>query len=73
MRIIIGLLFFIILFPIACIKCVFPNPTPPYKNKGLYAVAGDFDTAWAAAWANLLLFPTTKLSKVYLGFKKVLL
>ena len=50
-------------FPIACIKCVFPRPTPPYKNNGLYAVAGASATASAAACANLLLSPTTNVSK----------
>ena len=35
--------------------------------------AGDADTASAAACANLLLLPTTKLSNVYLGFKQLLL
>ena len=57
-----------ILFPIACIKWVFPKPTPPYRNKGLYDFPGSFPTANAAACANLLLFPTTKVSKVYFGF-----
>ena len=59
----------IIWCPIACIKCVLPRPTPPYKNKGLYALAGDSATATHAACANLLLLPITKVSKVYLGFK----
>ena len=35
--------------------------------------AGDSETAKAAACANLLLLPITKLSKVYFGFKKLLL
>ena len=56
-------------FAIACIKWVLPKPTPPYKKSGLYDVAGASATANAAACANLLLFPTTKLSNVYLGFK----
>ena len=66
------LLFSRILFPIACIKWVLPKPTPPYKNNGLYEFEGSFPTANAAAWANLLLFPTTKVSNVYLGFNVVL-
>ena len=59
-----------ILFPIACIKCVFPKPTPPYINNGLYVFAGLSATASAAACAKLLLFPTTNVSKVYFGFKE---
>src|SRR5216683_2284401 len=35
-------------------------------NSGLYALAGASATATAAAWANLLLEPMTKVSKVYL-------
>jgi O-antigen ligase len=45
-----------------------PRPTPPYINNGLYAFAGDSATAREAAWANLLLLPITKESKVYFGF-----
>ena len=63
------LLFFNISFPIACIKWVLPSPTPPYKNKGLYEVAGASATAKAAACAKELLLPTTKLLKVYFGFR----
>ena len=33
-------------------------------------MAGDSATATAAAWANLLLAPVTKVSKVYLGFSR---
>ena len=61
---------FIIECPIACIKCVFPRPTPPYKNNGLYAFAGDSATATHAAWANLLLLPITNVSNVYFGFNR---
>jgi len=52
-----------------CIKCVFPRPAPPYKKRGLYAPPGDSATATETAWAILLVGPTTKVSKVYLGFK----
>ena len=52
-----------------CIKWVFPSPAPPWIKRGLYIFPGDSATAKAAAWANLLLFPTTKVSKVYFGFK----
>ena len=55
--------------PIACIKCVLPKPTPPWRNNGLYEVAGASATARAAAWANLLYPPTTKVSNVYFGFR----
>src|SRR3954465_5162631 len=27
-------------FPIACIRCVLPRPTPPYRNSGVYAWPG---------------------------------
>ena len=64
-------LFFITWCPIACIKCVFPNPTSPYKNNGLYEVPGASATAKEAACANLLLFPTTNVSNVYLWFKEL--
>src|SRR5688500_18103039 len=39
-------------------------------NKGLYALAGASATATAAACANRLLEPITKVSKVYLGFSR---
>lgn len=32
-------------WPIACIRCVLPRPTPPYINRGLYACAGASATA----------------------------
>ena len=50
-----------------CIKCVFPSPTPPYRNSGLYTSPGDSATATDAACAKLLLLPTTNVSKVYFG------
>src|SRR6266704_3677307 len=40
-------------------------------NSGLYALAGASATATAAACANLLLEPMTKVSKVYFGFSLV--
>ena len=40
-------------------------------KSGLYALAGASATATAAAWANRLLAPMTKVSKVYLGFSRV--
>jgi hypothetical protein len=52
-----------------CIKCVFPRPTPPYKNRGLQISPGASATFRAYACAKLLLPPTTKVSNVYLGFK----
>ena len=39
--------------PIDCIKCVFPNPTPPYIKNGLYEVPGFFDIAKAALEATV--------------------
>ena len=42
----------------------FPRPTPPYKNRGLKGAFSDSATRRAAAWANSLGFPTTKLSNV---------
>ena len=44
----------------------FPNPTPPYKNKGLNVTGPISDTRFAAACANSFGFPTTNLSKVNL-------
>ncbi len=41
-------------------------------KRGLYALAGDSDTARAAACANLLLLPTTNVLNVYLGFRAVI-
>src|SRR5690242_6357754 len=54
--------------PIACIKCVLPSPTPPYRKSGLYDFDGCSATACAAACANWLLLPTTNVSNVYRGF-----
>ena len=59
-------------FPIAWSKCVFPKPTPPYRNRGLYAAAGFSATAKEAASASRLFAPTTKLSKVYRGLRFML-
>ena len=39
-------------------------------NSGLYALAGASATATAAACANRLLAPMTKVSKVYFGFSR---
>src|SRR5574342_101350 len=50
-------------------RCVLPSPTPPYTKSGLYALAGLSATACAAACANWLDGPTTKLEKVYFGFR----
>ncbi len=52
----------------ACIRWVFPSPTPPYIKSGLYDFAGASATASEAACAKRLLFPITKVLKVYLGF-----
>src|SRR5699024_11958510 len=49
-------------------RWVLPNPTPPYTNKGLSDFAGASATANDAACAKRLAAPTTKVSKVYLGF-----
>ena len=40
-------------------------------NSGLYALAGASATATAAAWANRLLEPMTKVSNVYFGLSRV--
>src|SRR3989338_3423879 len=55
----------------ACIRCVFPRPTPPYMNNGLYALAGESLTARDAALAKRFDGPTTKLSNVYLGLRPI--
>ncbi len=52
------------LFPIACMRWVLPSPGPPYMKSGLNVVARSFVTASAAARANLLLLPDTKVLKV---------
>src|SRR5690606_11863072 len=39
-------------------------------NNGLYAFAGASATATAAAWANRLLAPMTKVSKVYFALSR---
>ena len=41
-------------------------------NNGLYERAGPSATASAAAWANRLLEPATKVSKVYFGLRRLL-
>ena len=51
----------------ACMRCVLPNPTPPYRNSGLNVTAVPSATRRAAACANSFGFPTIKLSKVNLG------
>ena len=40
-------------------------------NSGLYALAGASATATAAAWANRLLEPMTKVSKMYFGLSRL--
>src|SRR5215218_9043980 len=51
--------------PIACIRWVFPRPTPPYRNNGLYACPGRSATDRLAACARRFADPTMKLEKVY--------
>src|SRR4051812_46911558 len=58
-------------FPIAWIRCVLPRPVGPYTNNGLYAMPGLRITAWAAAYANSLNWPTIKVEKVKRGFRFV--
>ena len=61
--------FSLISTPIACAKCVLPNPTPPKINKGLNAVPpGLLATAIPAERANLFDSPSTKLSKFWCKF-----
>ena len=50
----------------ACIRWVFPKPLLPYINSGLYIAPGFSATASPIAFANLLLSPEIKLSKLYL-------
>src|SRR5690606_2521344 len=50
--------------PMAWIRWVLPRPTPPYRNNGLYEVPGFSATCKAAARANWLALPVTKLSNV---------
>ena len=57
----------------ACIKCVFPRPTPPYKNNGLNGTSLFSETLRAAANANSLGLPTMKLLKVNLLSKSELI
>jgi hypothetical protein len=46
-------------------RWVLPRPTPPYTNRGLYALEGGASaTASAAAWANLFDGPGTNVSNV---------
>ena len=60
-----GFLFFISC-AIACIKWVLPNPTPPYKNKGLNGTSLASETLLAAAKASSFGFPTMKFANVNL-------
>ena len=54
--------------PIACIRCVLPRPTPPYRNSGLKpGLDGRSATLLAQACANSFGLPTTKLSKLKRG------
>ena len=45
-----------------CKRCVFPNPTPEYINRGLNLPPGSDATLNADEYASLLDSPTTKLS-----------
>jgi hypothetical protein len=58
-------------FHIACIRCVLPSPTLPYKNRGLYVSHGFSATALAAEKAKLLLDQTIKLSNLKLGSNSI--
>src|SRR5262245_21877333 len=49
-------------------RCVLPRPTLPWRKNGLYAFPGASAVPAAAAQVKRLHGPTTKLSKVYLGF-----
>ncbi len=52
----------------ACIRCVLPSPTPPYRNSGLKpGEEGWSATRRAQAKANSFGLPTTKVSKVKRG------
>ncbi len=51
-------------WPIACMRCVLPNPTPPWMKRGLYTFAGESLTAKAAAWAKRFDGPTMNSEKV---------
>src|SRR5690625_2082655 len=53
----------------SCSRWVLPKPDTPYIWSGLYALPGTSATATAAAWANRLLEPMTKVSNVYRGFR----
>ena len=56
-------------FAIACKRCVFPRPTPPYIIRGLKAPSPGFCETWVAAFlANSLCGPSIKASKTLLGF-----
>ena len=52
---------------IACIRCVLPSPTPPYRNSGLKGAAGKSAMRLAAANASSFGCPTTKFSNVQRG------
>src|SRR5438067_4156861 len=52
----------------AWIRCVFPSPTPPYTNRGLYEVG------WPATWrpaarASWFALPATNVAKVNPGLR----
>src|SRR5450631_2727703 len=53
--------------PIALSMCDFPVPGTPYRNSGLYMVPGEVTTDIAAACAQRLYAPTSKVSKVQFG------
>ena len=50
--------------PIACKRCVFPRPVPPYKKSGLYAPPGRSETDCDAACASRVPEPTTYVANV---------
>src|SRR6478609_5921318 len=54
-----------------CSRWVLPSPESPQTNSGLYATAGASATATAAACANRLDAPMTKVSNVYFSFSRV--
>ena len=57
---------FITLFPMACIRCVFPRPTPPYIISGLKELCPRLlATELEAFLANSLLEPSMKFLNLY--------